>query len=106
VRTGGPASYSKAGIEQTKPIGQIRNRLAEIDIRASYLTLFYAWHGRQLDLTSDPYALPGLGPSGRDVAKPWMVATFVGPKPVSKRPAALLKNYEEDHHKKLDRTRS
>ena len=27
--------------------------VAEIDIRASYLTLFHAWHGEQLDLGSD-----------------------------------------------------
>ena len=25
--------------------------VAEIDIRASYLTLFYGWHRKQLDLT-------------------------------------------------------
>ena len=34
-----------------------------------------------------------------------MVATFGSPKPISKWPSALLKNYEEDHRKKLDRTR-
>ncbi len=79
--------------------------VAEIDIRASYLTLFYGWHGKQLDLSSDPYVFPGLGRSGRDVAKLWMVATFGSPKPISRWPAALLKNYEEDHHKKLDRKR-
>jgi hypothetical protein len=79
--------------------------VAEIDIRASYLTLFYGWHGKQLDLSSDPYKLPGLGQAGRDVAKLWMVATFGSPKPITKWPAALLKNYEEDHHRKLDRKR-
>jgi hypothetical protein len=79
--------------------------VAEIDIRASYLTLFHGWHGKQLDLSSDPYVLPGLGRSGRDVAKLWMVATFGSPKPITKWPAALLKNYEEDHHRKLDRKR-
>ena len=28
--------------------------VAEIDVRASYLTLFYGWHGQQLDFNSDP----------------------------------------------------
>jgi hypothetical protein len=46
-----------------------------------------------------------LGPAGRDVAKLWMVATFGSPKPISKWPSALLKGYEEDHKKKLDRKR-
>jgi hypothetical protein len=79
--------------------------VAEIDIRASYLTLFYGWYGEQLDFNSDPYRLPGLGAAGRDVAKLWMVATFGSPKPISKWPAALLQGYEEDHNKKLDRKR-
>jgi hypothetical protein len=79
--------------------------VAEIDIRASYLTLFYAWHGAQLDLSSDPYELPGLGQAGRDAAKLWMVATFGSPKPISKWPAALLKGYEDDHQEELDRKR-
>ncbi len=79
--------------------------VAEIDIRASYLTLFYGWHRKQLDLSSDPYRLPGLGVAGRDVAKLWVVATFGSPKPITKWPTALLKGYEEDHHRKLDRTR-
>jgi hypothetical protein len=77
--------------------------VAEIDIRASYLTLFHAWHGEQLDLNSDPYRVSGLGLGGRDVAKLWTVATFGSPKPITRWPTALLKGYEEDHHRKLDR---
>jgi hypothetical protein len=34
-----------------------------------------------------------------------MVATFGSPKPISKWPPTLLKEYEEDHHAKLDRKR-
>ena len=79
--------------------------VAEIDIRASYLTLFYGWHGQQLDFNSDPYLLPGLGVAGRDIVKLWMVATFGSAKPISKWPSSLLKEYEEDHHTKLDRKR-
>jgi hypothetical protein len=35
--------------------------VAEIDIRASYLTIFHALHGVQLNLKHDPYNLPGPG---------------------------------------------
>ncbi|MGY3550238.1 hypothetical protein [Bradyrhizobium sp. USDA 4469] len=35
--------------------------VVEIDLRASYLTIFYAWHGLQLDRRQDPYVIPGLG---------------------------------------------
>ena len=79
--------------------------VAEIDVRASYLTLFYGWFGAQLDFNSDPYTLPGFGAAGRDAVKLWMVATFGSPKPISRWPTALLKEYEEDHHKNLDRKR-
>jgi pimeloyl-ACP methyl ester carboxylesterase len=79
--------------------------VAEIDIRASYLTLFYGWFGRQLDFNSDPYLLPGFGKAGRDAVKLWMVATFGSARPINKWPTSLLKEYEDDHGKKLDRTR-
>jgi hypothetical protein len=79
--------------------------VAEIDIRASYLTLYYGWFGRQLDFNTDPYLLPDFGQAGRDAVKLWMVATFGSPKPISKWPAALLKEYEEDHHEKFDQKR-
>jgi hypothetical protein len=35
-------------------------QVAEIDISASYLTVFLSLHGLQLDTTVDPYELPGL----------------------------------------------
>jgi hypothetical protein len=79
--------------------------VAELDIRASYLTLFYAWHGAQLDLSSDPYELPGFGSAGRDAVKLWMVATFGSSKPIRRWPTALLKDYDEDRPKKFDRRR-
>jgi len=79
--------------------------VAEIDIRASYLTLYYGWFGRQLDFNTDPYLLPDFGQAGRDAVKLWMVATFGSSKPISKWPAALLKEYEEDHHEKFDQKR-
>jgi hypothetical protein len=79
--------------------------VAEIDIRASYLTLFYGWHGKQLDLNSDPYLLPGFGRAGRDAVKLWMVATFGSSKPISRWPTALLKDYDEDRAQKFDRKR-
>jgi hypothetical protein len=79
--------------------------VAEVDLRASYLTIFHALHGAQLDLNSDPYRLPGFGEAGRDVVKRWMVATFGSPKPISQWPTALLKGYKDDNHKPLDRKR-
>jgi hypothetical protein len=95
-------NYQQLSKERRLKIKFNGEAVAEIDIRASYLSLFYAWHGSQLDLTSDPYDLPGFGLAGRDAVKLWMVATFGSPKPISRWPAALLKDYEEGH-KELDR---
>jgi hypothetical protein len=79
--------------------------VAEIDIRASYLTIFHALHGKQLDLTDDPYNLPGLGKAGRDVVKMWMVATFGNVKPLSRWPRELVADYEDEHGRKFDAKR-
>src|ERR1700675_3058858 len=60
--------------------------VAEIDIRASYLTIFLSLHGIQLDTESDPYELEGLGLSDRSAVKAWMVATFGNTKPIRRWP--------------------
>jgi hypothetical protein len=77
----------------------------EIDLRASYLTIFHAWHGVQLDLDKDPYVIPELGAKARDIVKLWVAATFGKTTPLSKWPSDLLKDYEEEHGHPLDRKR-
>jgi hypothetical protein len=47
--------------------------VCEIDIRASYLTIFLAGFGQELDWAHDPYELEGIP---RDIVKAWFVATF------------------------------
>ena len=79
---------------------------AEVDIRASFLTIFHAWHGVQLDPKEDPYELQGLGKASRDVVKLWMVATFGAGKPLVRWPSELVKDYNNDHPRSpLDRKR-
>jgi hypothetical protein len=58
--------------------------VAEIDISASYLTIFLSLHGIQLDTIKDPYDFTGLGTEHRAAAKSWMVATFGSKKPIKK----------------------
>jgi hypothetical protein len=79
--------------------------VVEIDLRASYLTIFHAWHGVQLDQHKDPYVIPGLGAEARDIVKLWVAATFGKTTPLSKWPSDLLKDYEEEHGHPLDRKR-
>lgn len=64
--------------------------VAEIDIRASYLTIFLSLNGIQLP-EGDPYLLPGLGPEHREAVKKWTVATFGNTKPIVRWPSRMLK---------------
>jgi len=64
----------------------------EIDIKASYLTIFLSLHGVQLDGTKDPYGLPGFGENDRAAVKAWMVATFGNSKPIRRWPPRMLKD--------------
>ena len=66
--------------------------VAEIDIRASYLTIFLSLHGIQLDTDGDPYELEGID---RSAVKAWMVATFGNTKPIRKWPPKMLQKSPE-----------
>ena len=68
--------------------------VAEIDIRASYLTIFLSLHGIQLP-EGDPYDLPGLGPEHRNAVKQWFVATFGNSKPIVKWPKRMREKTPE-----------
>jgi hypothetical protein len=69
--------------------------VAEIDISASYLTIFLSLHGIQLDTIKDPYDFPGLGPEQRVAVKSWMVATFGSKKPIKKWPSRMTEKTPE-----------
>ncbi|MBR1300069.1 hypothetical protein [Bradyrhizobium sp. AUGA SZCCT0042] len=64
--------------------------VAEIDIRASYLTIFLSMHGIQLDDTEDPYELAGFGSEHRVAVKSWFTGTFGSKRPIRKWPTKML----------------
>jgi hypothetical protein len=66
--------------------------VAEIDIRASYLTIFLSMHGIQLDATKDPYELQGFGEEHRTAVKSWFTGTFGNAKPIRRWPSEMLKD--------------
>lgn len=68
--------------------------VAEIDLRASYLTIFLSLRGIELP-KGDPYELPGLGPEHRSAVKAWMVATFGNSKPIVRWPPRMLQKSPE-----------
>ena len=67
--------------------------VAEIDIKASFLTIYLAKLGDPLSRSEDPYERAGVA---RDVAKLWMVASFGKSKPAKQWPAKMAKDYKKD----------
>ena len=80
--------------------------VCEIDIRASYLTVFHALHGEPFDATNDPYDVPGLGPEARDVVKMWVTASFGNNAPIERWPREVVAKYRERHGKNLGKEHS
>jgi hypothetical protein len=73
--------------------------VAEIDIKASQLTIFHAMRDEPLEGSSDPYARAGLE---RWVAKKWVVISFGNGASTKKWPKEAVEDYEEhrQEHKK------
>jgi hypothetical protein len=75
--------------------------VCEIDIRASYLTIFHALHGDQLSPVNDPYILPGLGEEARGIVKSWFLATFGHDHHLNRWPKKMVEDYREETAKAL-----
>jgi hypothetical protein len=71
--------------------------VCEIDIRASYLTIYHAHFGVPLDAERDPYELPGLPADTRGVIKLWFVATFGNNGHLDRWPREIARKYREEH---------
>lgn len=77
--------------------------VCEIDIRASFLTIFLAGQGVEADLKDDPYRLPGIvGDHSRDVIKAFFTATFGNNAHLTKWPREIISNYRERTGGKLN----
>jgi hypothetical protein len=75
--------------------------VCEIDVRASYLTIFHALYDEPFDPTNDPYDVRGLGPEARDVVKMWVAASFGNNAPITKWPKDHVREYREKTGKTL-----
>jgi hypothetical protein len=75
--------------------------VCEIDVRSSYLTIFSAWHGQELDHSVDPYILPTFGTEDRDIVKAWFVITFGSEKHFTKWPPKNVREYREQTGREL-----
>ena len=99
-------SYGEANYQQMDRTDRLKMTIngepvCEIDIRASYLTVFHALYGEDFDADKDPYDVPGLGPEARDVVKMWVTASFGNNAPITKWPRELVAKYRERTGKSL-----
>ena len=70
--------------------------VCEIDIKSSFLTIYYAQQGERLDLSMNPYAVPlGEGDEPEWVVKRWCTATFGANKQLLKWPSGIVGKYQE-----------
>jgi hypothetical protein len=76
-------------------------RVVEIDISSSFLTIFYALCDKQLDTTQDAYAgILAPSPLDRQVAKFWINASFGNSKPLSRWSKDVVKSLKAQLAKK------
>ena len=104
-------SYGEGNYQQLESADRLRMTIyaepvCEIDIRASYLTIFHALHGEPFDATNDPYDVPGLGPEARDVVKMWVTASFGNNAPIERWPREVVTKYRERTGKTLGKQHS
>jgi hypothetical protein len=71
----GDQNYQNMPLEERLQMTLNGEPVCEIDIHASYLTLYLAWHNKGLD-RPDAYVLDGLGQDARDAVKTWFTITF------------------------------
>src|SRR6266436_6247692 len=74
--------------------------VCELDIRASYLTIFQAQRGQPLDLSNDQYVLDDLGEKARDVVKTFIAVTFGSSQFPDRWPPEAVRDHEERTRKK------
>jgi hypothetical protein len=97
----GPACYQNQSEAARLQMRINDERVIEIDLSSSYLTIFYALCDQQLDTTQDAYA-GILGPTAldRQVAKFWINASFGNSKPLSRWSKDVVKSLETQLAKK------
>jgi hypothetical protein len=76
--------------------------VAEIDIKASFLTIYLWWFGQEPP--GDPYQLPGLPDGARDIVKR-VVVRFWGSdgKPLTRWPKKMVSDYRKETGRSLGR---
>src|SRR5262249_55294897 len=91
--SGGPNHYQQMPEAERLKMTINGEPVAEIYIKASYLTIYHARLRVPLAGSSDPYARAGVA---RDVAKLWMLVSFGNSKPATRWPPDMVAKYKKE----------
>ena len=90
----GEDSYQNLPSEERLKLTINGEAVAEVDVRASFITILYAMH--KLDFDGDPYVISGLGSEGRQAVKMFVAATIGNGAPIERWSRKHAKDFFED----------
>jgi hypothetical protein len=101
----GDESYQGRSADERKLMTIDGRPVIELDIRASALTIFHGQKGQPLDFEAnpDPYTLPELSDTPRDVVKKFITATFGSSQFPARWPQKQVHDYKEETGQSLSK---
>jgi hypothetical protein len=101
IYSAGEDSYQNLPSEERLKLSIDGEAVAEVDVRASFITILYAMH--KLHFKGDPYVVSGLGGEGRQAVKMFVAATIGSGAPIEKWSRKHSKDFLEDTGWKLEK---
>jgi hypothetical protein len=101
----GDESYQGLSADERKLMTIDGQPVIELDIRASALTIFHGQRRQPLDFQAnpDPYTLPELSDTPREVVKRFITATFGNGQFPTRRPQKTAREYKEETGQSLSK---
>jgi hypothetical protein len=99
IYSAGEDSYQNLPSDERLKLTINGEAVAEVDVRASFITILYAMH--KLEFEGDPYVISGLGIEGRQAVKMFVAATIGNGAPIEKWSRKHSKDFFEDTGLKL-----
>jgi hypothetical protein len=94
IYSAGEDSYQSLPSEERLKLTINGEPVAEVDVRASFITILYAMH--KLNFDDDPYVVSGLGNVGRQAVKMFVSATIGNGAPIERWSRKHAKDFFED----------
>jgi hypothetical protein len=99
IYSAGEDSYQNLPSEERLSLIISGEGVAEVDVRASFITILYAMH--KLNFDGDPYVISDLGGEGRQAVKMFVAASIGNGAPIEKWSRKHTKDFLEDTGLKL-----